>query len=86
MIHEFFEEVKREVQSARAKFPTNKHLAMAHAEEAGELSKAVLDYEQKDGTKAQIRKEAVQACAMAYRLLAEGSAELKYQGVDSDSV
>lgn len=80
----FMNEVALEISSARNKFPSNKHLGLAFAEEAGELVKAVLDYEQKGGTKSQVRKEAIQACAMAFRLLMEGSEELVYQGVDND--
>jgi hypothetical protein len=77
----FFIDVRTELRKARRAFPTNKHLGMAFAEESGELIKAVLDFEQKDGSERQIYKEAVQACAMAIRLVEEGSEELEYRGV-----
>lgn len=76
----FLDAIRSELGFARGKFPTNKHLLAAFAEEAGELVKACLDYEQKGGNADDILKEAVQACAMAYRLYAEGSEELEYQG------
>lgn len=86
MIDSFFNDVKTELAKARKKFPTNKLLLGACAEEHGEMIKSLLDFEQKDGTKEQIYKEAVQAVAMTVRLLQEGSEELMYQGVSRDKV
>lgn len=77
----FIYDVKMEVINAKAKFPSNKHLALAFAEESGELVKALLDFEQKGGTKEQIWKEAVQTCAMAIRVLFEGDGNLEYDGI-----
>lgn len=70
--HEFITAVMSEVKRAREKFPSPSHLALAHAEEAGEVTKAVLDFTQKGGSRNAIWKEAVQAAAMALRVACEG--------------
>lgn len=81
-----FEDVVTELEKAREKFPTNKLLALAFAEESGEFIKAVLDYEQKGGSLNDIHKEAVQTIAMAIRLLEEGDNSLKYKGWIRESI
>jgi len=45
------------------------HQAAIVGEEAGELLQAALKYTYEDGTRAAIRKEAIQTAAMCYRLL-----------------
>lgn len=60
-------EVGREVQRARGLFPDPNLLTLAFGEEAGELTKAVLEE-----SKADVRKEAIQAAAMALRLVLDG--------------
>jgi hypothetical protein len=60
-------EVGREIQRARGLFPDPNLLALAFGEEAGELTKAVLE-EPLDA----VRKEAIQAAAMALRLVLDG--------------
>src|SRR3546814_17911324 len=56
-------EVRAELMRARAKFPGDRIMTIALAEEFGELCKAVLD-ESAD----RIRKEAVQTAVMAARV------------------
>jgi NTP pyrophosphatase (non-canonical NTP hydrolase) len=60
-------DVEQEVRRARGLFPDPNLLTLAHAEEAGELTKAVLEEPLED-----VRKEAVQAAAMALRLVLDG--------------
>lgn len=63
----FLDDVKREVQRARSKFPSDTLTFTALVEEAGELAKALLD---EDGFK--VWKEAVQLGCMATRIAVEG--------------
>lgn len=64
--------VRTELQKARIKFPDNRHLLHAFAEEAGEVTKAFLDSNQGKADEAQIIRELIQTIAMAVRLLQEG--------------
>jgi hypothetical protein len=61
-----------EADHARGLFPKPDHLTLALAEEAGEVTKAVLDYKQKKTHLAAVRKEIVQTMAMCLRLACEG--------------
>jgi hypothetical protein len=63
----FLAEVEAELARARAKFPGDVVRTLAFSEEAGELVKAVLDEDA-----ANVRKEAVQAAAMAARIVLDG--------------
>lgn len=64
--------VDDEVTSARKKFPHNKHLAMALAEESGEAIKAIAEYREGKGSLKAVKKELIQTIAMCVRLLHEG--------------
>lgn len=68
-------EIRAELRKARAKFPSNKQLLHAFVEEAGEVTKAFLDLQQKKATAADVRKELIQAVSMGFRLLEEGDPE-----------
>jgi len=72
-----------ELRQARQKFPTNEDQLLAEVEEHGELVKVMLDSraEYHDETTAHIRKEAVQAAAMAIRVLHEGDKAFPYMGI-----
>jgi hypothetical protein len=61
-----------EANRARGLFPKSDHLTLALAEEAGEVTKAVLDHRQGKCGLAGVRKEIVQTMAMCLRLAAEG--------------
>ena len=63
----FLEEVRAELIRARAKFPGDRIMTIALAEEFGELAKAILDEPAAD-----VRKEAVQTAAMAARIVFDG--------------
>lgn len=71
------EEIKRElieeIHRAQEKFPwwpkDVVHAASIVAEEAGELQKAALHFCYENGGRKDIKKEAIQVAAMAYRLL-----------------
>lgn len=68
----FLAEVLDEVLRARAKFPGDRVMGLALAEEFGELVKAVLD-ESPD----RVRREAVQTAAMCVRLVLDGDGSVK---------
>jgi hypothetical protein len=63
-------DIVNEVRRAREKFPGNRLLLAALTEEVGELAKAMLQDRPKD----EIRREAIQVCAVAVRILEEGDA------------
>lgn len=63
----FLSEVRAELIRARAKFPGDRIMTLALAEEFGEMCKAVLDE-----PAANVRKEAVQTAAMAARVVLDG--------------
>lgn len=65
-------EVAAEVERARKLFPDPTLLTMALAEEAGEVTKAVLDMRQGKATRHDLRKEIRQTMAMCIRLAEEG--------------
>jgi NTP pyrophosphatase (non-canonical NTP hydrolase) len=66
------EDLASEVLRARAKFPNHFNLTAALMEECGELACAQM---QQLGPQ-QVRKEAIQVMAVAFRILSEGDASL----------
>lgn len=68
----FLAQVLDEVLRARAKFPGDRVMGLALAEEFGELIKAVLDESPE-----RVRKEAVQTAAMCVRLVLDGDGSVK---------
>lgn len=69
------EDVDAEIARARAKFPQPDFLTTAMTEEFGEAVRAVLEHMAKGqtlGLRLDVRKELVQAIAMAVRLEIEG--------------
>lgn len=75
-LHHIMKAVEIELAKAREKFPSNKHLVLALAEESGEVVKAFLDYSQGKSSQLEIVKELVQTITVAVRLLQEGDADL----------
>jgi NTP pyrophosphatase (non-canonical NTP hydrolase) len=67
--------VRLELRKARDKFSSNKQMLHAFTEEAGEVTKAFMDLQQGKCGVEDVRKEIVQAAAMAFRLLEEGDPE-----------
>lgn len=67
----FLAEVRAELIRARAKFPGDRIMTIALAEEFGELCKAVLDE-----PAANVRKEAVQTAVMAARVVLDGDSSV----------
>lgn len=61
--------IAAEVMKARDKFPGTRFLLAALVEEVGELAEAIGASDKKD-----IRKEAMQVCAVAIRIIEEGDA------------
>lgn len=78
----FLAEVRAELMRARAKFPGDRIMTIALAEEFGELCKAVLDE-----PAASVRKEAVQTAVMAARVVLDGDGSVnewrRERGLDS---
>ncbi|MGU2291308.1 hypothetical protein ACSEQ4_20545 [Pseudomonas aeruginosa] len=66
-VERFLDEVRAELVRARSKFPGDRIITIALAEEFGELCKAVLDE-----PAANVRKEAVQTAVMAARVVLDG--------------
>lgn len=66
-VEAFLDEVRTELLRARSKFPGDRIMTIALAEEFGELCKAVLDE-----PAANVRKEAVQTAVMAARIVLDG--------------
>lgn len=67
------EMVCEEVERARAKFPSNKHLLAVLTEEVGELAQAMLQH--KDWR--EIQKEAMQVACVAIRIMEEGDSDFE---------
>lgn len=67
-----YNEVNQEVAHARSLYPSNHLLLTAFAEEAGEVTKAVLDHYSSKGNLVEVKKELIQTMAMCIRLLEEG--------------
>lgn len=70
-VEDFLDQVRAELARARSKFPGDRIMTLAMAEEFGELVKAVLDEPSSD-----VRKEAVQTAAMAARVVLDGDASV----------
>ena len=81
----FMNDVVEEVDRAREKFPSNKHMIGAFHEEVGEVAKAMLERDYCDGELVtleldqEVYTECVQAAAMACRLALEGDPDYQYQ-------
>lgn len=71
-VEQFLSEVRAELVRARTKFPGDRIMTIALAEEFGELCKAVLDE-----PAANVRKEAVQTAVMAARVALDGDASVR---------
>lgn len=78
----FLAEVRAELVRARTKFPGDRIMTIALAEEFGELCKAILDE-----PAANVRKEAVQTAVMAARVVLDGDGSVndwrRERGLDS---
>ncbi len=68
----------QEILHGRERYPSNRHQALAFAEESGELIKAILDHHQGKATANEVFAEAMQAASMALRLILEGDSDLPY--------
>lgn len=75
---DFLLDVMSEIRGAKEVFPTNDKLHIAFTEEAGEVSKALLDCHRDEDTEESVYNEAVQAAAMACRLACEGDPDFEY--------
>jgi hypothetical protein len=66
-VEQFLSEIREELLRARSKFPGNRIMTIALAEEFGELCKAILDE-----SAASVRKEAIQTAVMCARVVLDG--------------
>ena len=71
-IMQMWQKVERELQRAQKKFPLPEASIVALTEEVGELAQAALN---KSWTK-EVREEAIQVAAMAFRVAIEGDPSL----------
>jgi len=78
-IEAFMWDVLREVLRAKKMFPGNKHQTTVFFEEAGEVAKAFLEYDEGKETAEGVYTECVQAAAMAAVLAVEGSEGFSYK-------
>lgn len=70
------ETLKKEVEFARTKFPSNKHMLAALAEELGETAEALLEH----GNSQRSREEAIQVACVAIRIYEEGDGDFEKNG------
>ncbi len=73
-------EIEREITRGREKFPTNRHLHAALMEEVGEVANALLEFENGNKSRIEVRQELIQVIAVAVRLIQEGTAEFSFRG------
>jgi hypothetical protein len=71
-VDNIFRDTVAELVRAQKKFPATKHLLHAFVEEAGEVTKAYLDFHYKPDREDERYKELIQTMAMAMRLLLDG--------------
>lgn len=71
--NEILDQVLKELQQAESKHPNwpddQIHAAAIVAEESGELVRAALNFRYEDGSKEEMKMEAIQTAAMAIRFL-----------------
>lgn len=76
----FMEDVKRELDAARLKFPSSVCCLAALHEESGELAQAMLKHAAGKWGAKRVYEEAVQVAAMAARCAIEGDPSLTAMG------
>ena len=72
--------IRDELKAAREVFSGNTHMLCALVEEVGEVAKAIMEHDRKEGTSVQqVLREAVQVASMAIRLAVEGDENFLYE-------
>lgn len=72
--------IRDELKAARGAFPGTTHMLCALVEEVGEVAKAIMEHDRKQGTSVQeVLREAVQVASMAIRLAVEGDDNFLYE-------
>lgn len=74
----FISDVLIELNKARTKFPGNKHMLAALAEEFGEVNRGFLEHQFGKALSYDVRGECVQLASMAIRVATEGDASFEY--------
>ena len=75
-----FSMIRDELNAAREAFPGTTHMLCAMVEEVGEVAKAMMEHDRKEGTSVQqVLREAVQVASMAIRLAVEGDDNFLYE-------
>lgn len=72
--------INDELQASRAKFPGNKHMAVALMEEVGEVARGLLE-----GDAANVRDEAIQVAVTAIRIFHEGDSDFAVSSGDTET-
>lgn len=82
-VSKFLQDVRAEATRAISLFPTSRHQLSALTEEAGEVAKAMNEFEEgkNDIGPKDIYKECVQAAAMCLRLAVHGDSTFRFRGV-----
>ncbi len=72
--------IRDELAAARTAFPGTTHMLCALVEEVGEVAKAMMEHDRKEGTSVQeVLREAVQVASMAIRVAVEGDDNFLYE-------
>jgi NTP pyrophosphatase (non-canonical NTP hydrolase) len=72
--------IRDELKAAREAFPGKTHMLTALVEEVGEVAKAMMEHDRKEGTSVQqVLREAVQVASMAIRIAVEGDDNFLYE-------
>ena len=72
--------IRDELKAAREAFPDKTHMLAALVEEVGEVAKALMEHDRKQGTSVQeVLREAVQVASMAIRIAVEGDDNFLYE-------
>lgn len=80
------QDISKEINFARKKFPGRKYMLAALVEEVGELHQAMIDHSRGKQTSSDVYAEAIQVAAMAIRIAQEGDAEFPYQFSEQCSI
>jgi len=82
-MQKIFAEIYEEILIARRNFPSNHHRQAALAEEAGEVTRELLEFYYENSDERKVVHECIQTAAMAIRLALEGDPAFNFAPVDA---